>query len=79
MTQRQTQSQFKSLLAASVAIFAVCICSVANAADSLASWNEGPAKKAILEREKGSDPFSTFRIADFKRSDLYQLPPPPKG
>jgi phosphoglycolate phosphatase-like HAD superfamily hydrolase len=31
------------------AIFAVCICSVANAADSLASWNEGPAKKAILE------------------------------
>jgi len=49
MTQRKTRPQFKSLLAASVAIFAVCICSVANAADSLASWNEGPAKKAILE------------------------------
>jgi hypothetical protein len=30
-------------------IFAVSICSVANAADPLASWNEGPAKKALLE------------------------------
>jgi phosphoglycolate phosphatase-like HAD superfamily hydrolase len=49
MTQRQTQPQCKSSLAVSVAIFAVCICSVANAADSLASWNEGPARKAILE------------------------------
>jgi hypothetical protein len=31
------------------AIFAICICSVANAADPLPSWNEGPAKKALLE------------------------------
>jgi phosphoserine phosphatase len=29
-------------------IFAVSICSIANAADPLASWNEGPAKKALL-------------------------------
>jgi hypothetical protein len=31
------------------AIFAVSVCFVANAADPLPSWNEGPAKKAILE------------------------------
>jgi len=37
------------LLIGCVAIFAVCLCSVANAAGPLASWNEGPAKKAILE------------------------------
>ena len=49
MKQRQTQPQCKSSLAVSVVIFAVCICSVANAADSLTSWNEGPARKAILE------------------------------
>ena len=30
-------------------IFAVCISSVANAADPLPSWNEGPAKEALLE------------------------------
>ena len=29
-------------------IFAVSICSIANVADPLASWNEGPAKKALL-------------------------------
>jgi phosphoserine phosphatase len=49
LTQRQTQSGFGFLLIDCVAIFAICICSVANAADPLASWNEGPAKKAILE------------------------------
>ena len=31
------------------AILAISICSIANAADPLPSWNEGPAKKAILE------------------------------
>ena len=31
------------------AILAISIGSVANAADPLPSWNEGPAKKAILE------------------------------
>jgi phosphoserine phosphatase len=44
-----------------VAIFAVCIYSVANAADPLPSWNSGPAKQAIVDfvaavtDEKGSD------------------------
>jgi phosphoglycolate phosphatase-like HAD superfamily hydrolase len=49
LTQRRTQSGLKFLLTGFVAIFAVCICSVANAADPLASWNEGPAKKSIME------------------------------
>jgi phosphoglycolate phosphatase-like HAD superfamily hydrolase len=49
LIQRQTQSGLKFLLTGFVAIFAVCICSVANAADPLTSWNEGPARKAILE------------------------------
>jgi hypothetical protein len=45
MTQPLTHPRCNS----SLAIFAVFICSVANAADPLASWNEGAAKKAILE------------------------------
>jgi phosphoglycolate phosphatase-like HAD superfamily hydrolase len=49
VTQRRTQSGFGFLLAGFVAVLAVCFCSVANAADPLASWNGGPAKKAILE------------------------------
>ena len=49
LTQRRNQSGFQFLLFGFFAIFAVCICSVANAADPLESWNEGPAKKAILE------------------------------
>ncbi len=48
-TQLRTKSGFKYLLNGFFTIFAVCICSVAYAADPLASWNEGPAKKAILE------------------------------
>jgi phosphoglycolate phosphatase-like HAD superfamily hydrolase len=32
-----------------VAIFAICFCTAANAADPLPSWNDGAAKKAILE------------------------------
>jgi phosphoglycolate phosphatase-like HAD superfamily hydrolase len=49
LTHRRTQSVISIFLHGFVAIFAICICSVANAADPLASWNEGPAKKAILE------------------------------
>jgi phosphoglycolate phosphatase-like HAD superfamily hydrolase len=49
LTQRRNQPGFQFLLFGFFAIFAVCIDSVANAADPLASWNEGPAKKAILE------------------------------
>ena len=49
LTQRRTQSNFRFLFAGFVAICAVCLCSVTNAADPLASWNEGPAKQAILE------------------------------
>jgi phosphoglycolate phosphatase-like HAD superfamily hydrolase len=43
------------------ALLLASICSVANAADPLASWNDGPAKKSILEfvaavtDEKGKD------------------------
>ncbi len=49
LTQRGSQSGLTFLLIGFVAIFAVCLSSVANAAGPLASWNEGPAKKAILE------------------------------
>jgi phosphoglycolate phosphatase-like HAD superfamily hydrolase len=42
-------SQLRFLLSGFVATVAICICSVANAADPLASWNDGPAKKAIME------------------------------
>ena len=49
LAQRRNQSGFQFLLFGLFAIFAVCICSVANAADPLASWNEGPAKQALLE------------------------------
>jgi phosphoserine phosphatase len=49
------------LISGFVAIFVVCICSVANASDPLTSWNDGPAKSAIVEfvqavtNEKGKD------------------------
>jgi phosphoglycolate phosphatase-like HAD superfamily hydrolase len=49
LTQRPIQSRLRVLAPVFVAIFAVCICSVANAADPLQSWNEGPAKQAIVE------------------------------
>jgi phosphoserine phosphatase len=39
----------RGLLYSFIAIFTVSICSVVRAADPLPSWNEGPAKKAILE------------------------------
>jgi len=49
LTQRRPQSGFGFLLTGFVVVLAVRFCSVANAADPLASWNEGPSKKAILE------------------------------
>ena len=49
LVQRRAQPGFRILLSIFFAIFAVSICSVANAADTLPSWNEGPAKKAIIE------------------------------
>jgi phosphoglycolate phosphatase-like HAD superfamily hydrolase len=49
LTQRRTKSGSKLFLNGFFTIFAICICSVAHAADPLASWNEGPAKKTILE------------------------------
>ena len=49
LTQLRAQSRFQFLLSGFVALFVVSICSVANAADPLPSWNEGPAKNAILE------------------------------
>ena len=47
-TQRRIQSGFKYLL---LTIFALSICSFASAAThgSLPSWNDGPAKKAIID------------------------------
>ena len=42
-------SRFRLFVLSFVAIFAVCICSVASAGEHLPSWNEGPAKKSILE------------------------------
>ncbi len=48
-TRLRRQSRFKFLLPGYVAILAVCSCSVENATGSLASWNEGAAKKSILE------------------------------
>lgn len=49
LTQRRTQSKFRILFAGFAVVLVVCLCSVANAADPLASWNEGSTKKAILE------------------------------
>ena len=49
MSQFRFSSRFHFLASVFVTIFAVCICSVANAADPLSSWNEGAAKQAILE------------------------------
>ena len=43
------RSRFRLLAFGFVAYFAVCPCSVSNAADPLPSWNEGPRKAAILD------------------------------
>jgi phosphoserine phosphatase len=42
-------SQLRFLLSGFVATVAICICSVANAADPLPSWTDGASKTAILE------------------------------
>ncbi|MBQ0818655.1 MAG: haloacid dehalogenase-like hydrolase, partial [Methyloceanibacter sp.] len=42
-------SQLRFLLSGFVATVAICICSVANAADPLSSWTGGTAKTAIQE------------------------------
>ena len=47
--QLRNHSKFRLLIAGFSAIFAICLCSASNAADLLPSWNDGPAKKAILE------------------------------
>jgi len=49
LTQYRTQSGSRILLYSFIAIFAASICSVASAADPLPSWNEGSAKKTIME------------------------------
>jgi phosphoglycolate phosphatase-like HAD superfamily hydrolase len=49
LTQPQTQPRFQFLLTGFIAVLAICLCPVANAADPLASWNDGPTKTAILE------------------------------
>ena len=41
--------QLRFLLCGFVATVSICICSVADAADSLPSWNDGAAKTTILE------------------------------
>ncbi len=43
------QSRLSLLLSGFIAIFAISLCSIATAADPLASWNEGSAKQAILD------------------------------
>ena len=47
--QLRNHSKFRLLISGFSAIFAICLCSASNAADPLPSWNDGPAKKAILE------------------------------
>ena len=49
LDQRRTKSLVSFFLHTFIAIFAIGTCSIATAADPLASWNEGPARKAILE------------------------------
>jgi phosphoglycolate phosphatase-like HAD superfamily hydrolase len=46
---RQMQSAMPFVRIGFVTIFAICFCTAANAADRLPSWNDGPAKKTILE------------------------------
>jgi hypothetical protein len=49
LTHRRTRSGVHFLLSGFVAMFVICIYSVANAADPLPSWSAGSTKKAILE------------------------------
>jgi phosphoglycolate phosphatase-like HAD superfamily hydrolase len=49
LIHRQTQSVLMFVQIGLGAIFAICLCTAANAADPLPSWNDGAAKKAILK------------------------------
>jgi len=49
MTSFRALARFQLLVPVFVALLLVSICSVSYAADPLPSWNEGPAKKSILE------------------------------
>jgi len=48
-TQHRAKSLFGFFIHIFIAIFAIGSCSITLAADPLASWNEGPTRKAILE------------------------------
>ena len=49
MTSFRASARFQLLVPIFVALLLVSVCSVSYAADPLPSWNEGPAKKSILE------------------------------
>ena len=49
LRQFTKMGRFRFLASVFVAILAVCVCSTANAADPMPSWNDGTAKKTILE------------------------------
>ena len=44
-----TLTRLRLFVSVFVALLSVSVCSVAYAADPLPSWNEGPAKKSLLE------------------------------
>ena len=48
-TPLKIQSRCRFFILNTAAFFAVCLCSVAGAADPLPSWNDGPSKTATLE------------------------------
>jgi phosphoserine phosphatase len=49
LIRSRRRSRFQFVLSGFLACCAACACSAANAADALPSWNDGAAKKAILE------------------------------
>ena len=49
LVRSRRRSRFQFVLSGFLAFCAACACSAANAADALPSWNDGTAKKAILE------------------------------
>jgi phosphoglycolate phosphatase-like HAD superfamily hydrolase len=49
LNQLRNHPRLRSCVSALAVILVVSLCSVANAAGPLPSWNDGPAKKAILE------------------------------
>ena len=48
-SQLPMMTRFRIVVVSTVTCFVVCLCSISNAADPLPSWNDGPAKKAILK------------------------------